>query len=78
MKADGGKRTRTRRTAPRKEAGSAVSDGGRPPARQPGVEEIRERAYELFIERGATHGNDLADWFAAEKQLCAKAGSPEP
>jgi hypothetical protein len=28
---------------------------------------IRERAYELFLARGATHGSDLADWFEAEQ-----------
>jgi len=30
---------------------------------------IRERAYELFLARGATHGADLADWFEAEQDL---------
>jgi Protein of unknown function (DUF2934) len=30
---------------------------------------VRMRAYELFLERGATHGNDLADWFKAEQEL---------
>ncbi len=34
-----------------------------------GVEAVRMRAYELFLERGATHGNDLADWFKAEQEL---------
>ena len=31
----------------------------------------RERAYELFLARGATHGADLADWFEAEQELRA-------
>ena len=30
---------------------------------------IRIRAYELFLARGATHGDDLADWFTAEREL---------
>jgi len=30
---------------------------------------IRERAYELFVARGGQHGHDLDDWFAAEKEL---------
>ncbi len=33
------------------------------------IETIRMRAYELFLARGAAHGNDLADWFAAEREL---------
>ncbi len=33
------------------------------------VETIRLRAYELFLARGATHGNDLADWLNAEREL---------
>jgi Protein of unknown function (DUF2934) len=33
------------------------------------IETIRVRAYELFLARGATHGNDLADWLGAEREL---------
>ena len=28
---------------------------------------IEEKAYELFERRGYSHGNDLADWFEAER-----------
>jgi hypothetical protein len=35
------------------------------------IEMIRERAYELFLARGATHGADLTDWLEAE-QACAR------
>lgn len=35
----------------------------------PSLEEIRLRAYQLYLERGATHGRDLDDWFVAERQL---------
>jgi DUF2934 family protein len=35
------------------------------------IETVRMRAYELFLERGATHGDDLADWFRAEHELRA-------
>jgi hypothetical protein len=34
------------------------------------IETIRLRAYERFLARGATHGEDLADWFNAERELC--------
>ena len=37
----------------------------------PSFEQIQRRAYELFEARGATHGYDLADWFAAEQELIA-------
>jgi hypothetical protein len=33
------------------------------------TEQIRIRAYELFMARGGCHGNDLADWFMAEREL---------
>lgn len=36
---------------------------------EPDVEAIRARAYQIFLARGATHGNDLEDWLAAERQL---------
>jgi hypothetical protein len=35
------------------------------------IEMIRERAYELFLARGASHGADLADWLEAEQALRA-------
>jgi len=41
---------------------------GRPDSEM-NIETIRLRAYELFLARGATHGNDLADWLNAEREL---------
>jgi hypothetical protein len=32
-------------------------------------EQVRKRAYEIFIGRGATPGHDLDDWLAAEREL---------
>lgn len=32
-------------------------------------EDVRRRAYELYLERGAAPGNELDDWLRAEKQL---------
>jgi hypothetical protein len=32
-------------------------------------EDIAHRAYELFIQRGNAHGNDIEDWVRAEKEL---------
>jgi len=39
------------------------------PHRDPTFEEIRDRAYQLYIERGADDGQDLDDWLAAEAEL---------
>lgn len=39
----------------------------------PTFAEIQLRAYEIFVSRGGTDGDDLADWFAAEKDLMAAA-----
>ena len=36
-------------------------------------ESIRLKAYELFVERGCTHGNDREDWIAAEQIILGKA-----
>ena len=39
-------------------------------ARQtPRHEDIRLRAYEIFLERGGLSGNELDDWLQAEREL---------
>lgn len=40
----------------------------------PSAEEIAVRAYEIFVGRGASHGNDLDDWLQAERELIEKNG----
>ena len=35
----------------------------------PTEEEIRLRAYEIYVERGRADGQDREDWFQAEKEL---------
>jgi hypothetical protein len=32
-------------------------------------EEIRRRAYELYLERGGTPGNESEDWITAEREV---------
>jgi DUF2934 family protein len=34
-------------------------------------QEIRLRAYEIFLERGAQPGHELEDWLQAERELTA-------
>jgi len=35
----------------------------------PSYDDVARRAYELFLERGGTHGQDRNDWLSAERQL---------
>ena len=44
-----------------REEGSEVN-----PARE---QDIRRRAYELYLERGEEPGRDLEDWLQAEREL---------
>lgn len=32
-------------------------------------EEIRRRAYEIYVERGSTPGNENEDWLTAEREV---------
>src|SRR5688572_6833603 len=48
------------------DAATRVRQGkGRRPEVQPTHEEIRARAYEKYLERGAGHGLDFDDWVTA-------------
>jgi|SRR5439155_21461295 len=37
--------------------------------RAPSEEDIRQRAYERYLERGGGHGMDFEDWLEAEREL---------
>jgi hypothetical protein len=39
----------------------------------PSTDEIALRAYHIFLERGATPGNELEDWVRAERELIANS-----
>lgn len=39
------------------------------PRYEPTLEEIQERAYEIYVQRGRIDGFDLADWLQAEEEL---------
>jgi hypothetical protein len=36
---------------------------------EPTFEQIRDRAYEIYLARGATPGDPTADWLQAEHEL---------
>jgi Protein of unknown function (DUF2934) len=40
---------------------------------EPTEDDIRRRAYERYLERGAEHGMDFEDWLAAERDLRSRA-----
>ena len=40
-------------------------------------EEIRHRAYQLYVERGEEHGRDLDDWLQAKREFEDVALWPE-
>jgi hypothetical protein len=41
--------------------------------RTPTHEEIRLRAYEIFLHRGGVHGLDEDDWLKAERELSGRS-----
>ena len=53
--------------APQEERGNTAA------ADSPRLEEIRTRAYEIYMERGGQPGHDLDDWLQAERELEPKA-----
>ena len=36
---------------------------------------VKQRAFELYINRGGIHGNDQEDWFLAEQEVLGKNDS---
>jgi len=50
-------------------ASEEVQAGPRP---GPSHAEIEQRAYEIHLERGGIHGQDLEDWLQAERELTAR------
>ena len=39
------------------------------PVAPPTIEEIRQRAHQIFMARGGTPGDELDDWLRAEQEL---------
>jgi Protein of unknown function (DUF2934) len=39
-------------------------------------EQIAKRAYEIYLERGATPGDPMQDWLRAEMELAMPAKTP--
>jgi hypothetical protein len=43
----------------------------------PTLEQIELRAYELYLERGGSDGNDTDDWLQAERELRGTDGDQD-
>ncbi len=39
---------------------------------EPSDEEIRQRAYEIYLAKGDAPGNEVEDWLQAERELRSK------
>jgi hypothetical protein len=50
----------------------------RPPHPVVAHEEIADRAYQRYLERGSKHGHDVDDWLAAEQELVSERVEPQP
>ncbi len=66
----------TPRVEPRRPAISLPSSSqtltqDEPQRRAVSVDDVRHRAYELFLQRGGTPGNNVRDWLQAEQELRA-------
>ncbi len=46
-----------------------VTKPARPVEPPPTDDEVRVRAYQIFLARGAVPGRDLEDWLQAEREL---------
>jgi hypothetical protein len=53
------------------------SPKGQPPNPVVAYEEIAGRAYQRYLERGATDGYDMDDWLAAEQELARERTAPQ-
>ena len=40
-------------------------------------ENVRERAYQLWVQEGRPQGRDVAHWLQAEKEAAAEARAPD-
>lgn len=49
---------------------------GNGPQAQDLHQQIAQRAYELYLQRGAGEGRADEDWFRAEREVCGKQGRP--
>jgi hypothetical protein len=59
----------TAATVPGKDEAASSKNPQAQLANDPSIEEIRLRAYEIYLGHGSTDGQDLDDWLCAEREL---------
>jgi hypothetical protein len=52
--------------------GSQAATANAASSRSPSSDAVAGRAYELFMERGASDGHDVDDWLKAEQELSGR------
>jgi len=68
----------TRKTAPPKKGAAPKKAAPRPvPSIQELEERVRQRAYELYLERGREAGHEREDWSRAEAEIAAGQARPK-
>lgn len=72
------KKDKHRKRASETTATNAVATDEQPASSGPTHDQIVQRAYELFLARGAIHGDDLEDWLRAERELRAPESHDDP
>ena len=63
------RKAKTSREGVRRKSASAKNGSSTTGQVFPTVQQIRQRAYELFLSRGASLGNEMDDWLDAEREL---------
>jgi len=56
-----------------KQATEPKAKKGAPAESKPTHQQIARRAYEIYLERGATPGDPMQDWLRAEQELSVPA-----
>jgi hypothetical protein len=76
MKGTAKESTRTKKPATSRTPakGTVRSRGAAQTAEWPTEDEIRLRAYDIYMRRGGAHGQALNDWLRAEQELLAEYG----
>jgi len=51
---------------------STVESSNQASQTQPTPEQIRQRAYEIYVSRNGTPGDEVQDWLQAERELSSE------
>ncbi len=66
--------TARRRTKTASDSTAAGQPNGQGAGQEPAHDEIALRAWSIYLQRGASHGQAMSDWLEARAQLCLERG----